>query len=106
MPDSSTNSFLSHLMKPIKEMLGLGVEVQLQLAHRIAAIREKGYLLIHLHPLGFQHLEHAPLGLGVIAMHEGKTLRRSLGGHALACNHFNPQIRQNSPQLKRARSGW
>ena len=92
MPDSSTNSFLSHLMKPIKEMLGLGVEVQLQLAHRIAAIREKGYLLIHLHALGFEHLKYPPFGLGVIAVDKGKTLCPSLGGQALARNHLKPPV--------------
>jgi len=71
-------------MKPIEEMLGLGVEVQLQLAHRIAAVGEKGHLLIHLHALGFEHLKHAPLGLGIVAMHKGKTLRGSFGRDTFA----------------------
>jgi hypothetical protein len=59
-------------------MFRLGVEVQLQLPYRIAAIREKGDLLIHLHALGFEHLKHAPFRLGIVAMHEGKTLCCSL----------------------------
>ena len=53
MSDSDTNSFLSHEVKPIEEVLSLGIEVQLQLAHRIAAVREECHSLIHLHALSF-----------------------------------------------------
>jgi hypothetical protein len=35
-------------------------------------------VLIHLHALRFEHLKHAPFRLGIVAMHEGKTLCCSL----------------------------
>jgi len=79
-------------MEPIEQMLGLGIEIQLQLAHRIAAVGEKGHLLIHLHTLGSEHLKHAPLGLGVIAVDKGKTFRGAFRGHAFPCNHLKPPI--------------
>ena len=84
MPDNDANGFLSHDMEPIEQMFRLGIEVQLQLAHRIAAVRKKRHLLIHLHALGFEHLKHTPLGLGVIAVDKGKTLRGSFGRDTFA----------------------
>ena len=44
-------------MKPVQEMLSLGVEIQLELAHRIAAIGEEGDLLIELVTLRLEHFE-------------------------------------------------
>ena len=63
VPDSYSGSFLSHQMKPIEEVLGLWAEVQLEVAHRVPAVGEKGELLIHLEALGFQDLEQAAFGL-------------------------------------------
>lgn len=62
-------------MKPIEDMLRLWIQVALQRAYIVGPIGEKGYLLIHLHTLGFQDFKQAPLGLIVIAAHEGETLR-------------------------------
>jgi hypothetical protein len=47
-------------VKPIEQMLGLGIEVELEVPDGIAAVREKGDLLVEL----------VALGLG---LHEGKT---------------------------------
>jgi hypothetical protein len=92
MPDNDSSGFLSHDMKPIQQVFGLGIEIQLQLTHRIAAVRKKGYLLIHLHALGFEHLKHTPLRLGIVAMDKGKTLCGSLGRDTFARNHLKPAV--------------
>src|SRR5882724_10549236 len=73
-------------------MFRLRIEVELQLAYRIAAIGEKGDLLIHLHALGFEYLKHAPFRLGIVAMYEGKTLGGALGGDTFAGNHLKPPV--------------
>ena len=92
MPDNDTSGFLSHYMKPIEEVFGLGVEIQLQLAHRIATIGEKGHMLIHLHALGFEHLEHTPFRLGIVAVNKGKAFRCALGRDTLARDHLKPPV--------------
>jgi hypothetical protein len=44
-------------MKPIQEMLGLRVEVELEIAHGLPAIGQKGDLLIELVTLRLKHFE-------------------------------------------------
>src|SRR5215510_5274462 len=84
-------------MKPIEQMLGLWVEVELKVAYGIAAIREKRDLLIELVALGLEHLEQPAFGFLIIGLDEGKTLAgdRLLGlfptvkgQEALARNHL------------------
>jgi hypothetical protein len=48
VPDGYSGSFLSHDMEPIEQVLRVWVEVELELAHRVAAIREQGDLLVQL----------------------------------------------------------
>ena len=61
-------------MEPIEQMLGLGIEVELEVAHGVAAIGEKGDLLVELVALRLEHLEEPAFGFLVIGLHEGKTL--------------------------------
>lgn len=44
-------------MEPIEHVLSLGIEIELQVTHRITAIGLKGHLLIHLHALRLQQVE-------------------------------------------------
>src|SRR2546422_8488048 len=54
-------------------MLGVGVEIALEVTHAIAAIGEKCDLLVELVALGLEHLEEPAFGFLVIRLHEGKT---------------------------------
>jgi hypothetical protein len=60
-------------VKPIKEMLGLQVRVQLEVPHRVAPIGQERDLLIHLMPLRLQDLEEAPFRLRIQGLHKAKT---------------------------------
>jgi hypothetical protein len=53
-------------VEPVDEMLGLGIEVQGQVAHILSAVGQEGDLLIGLHPLRLQHLEEPSLRVGVV----------------------------------------
>ena len=55
------------------------VQIELKLAHRVAAIGEKHDLLVELMPLRLEHLEQPPFGFLVIGLHEGK----AFAGHRL-----------------------
>jgi hypothetical protein len=48
MPDNDSSSFLSRQVKPVEEMLGVGVQIELELPHGVAAIGGKGDLLVQL----------------------------------------------------------
>src|SRR4051812_40681146 len=61
-------------MEPIQEMLGLRVEVELELSHGIATIGEKGDLLVQLVTLRLEDFEESPLRFLVKGLHEGETL--------------------------------
>ena len=78
-------------------MLGLGIEVELEIADRIAAIREEGDLLIQLMALRFEDLEEPAFGFLVIGLDESKTFAGDgllglfptvKGQEALARNHL------------------
>ena len=51
------------------------VEIELQVAHGVAAIGEKGDLLIQLHALALKHLEKSQFGLVEPKAHAGAFLR-------------------------------
>src|SRR5712691_7926306 len=74
MPDNYLGDFLSHHMKPIEQMLGLRIEVELEVAYGITAIGQKRDLLVQLVALGLEHLEEAAFGFLVIGLDESKTL--------------------------------
>jgi hypothetical protein len=57
VPDSYLGSFLSHHMEPIEQVLRIRVQIELELAHRVAAIGEKRDLLIELVTLRLEHFE-------------------------------------------------
>jgi hypothetical protein len=59
-------------VKPIQEVFGLRVEVELEVARRITAIRQKRDLLIELVTLRLEHFEEPTFGLLVIGLDEGK----------------------------------
>ena len=63
-------------MKPIQNMLCFRAHRALKLAHRVAAIREKRDLLVHLHPLGREDLMQPPFRFGVERLHKAKALAR------------------------------
>jgi hypothetical protein len=63
-------------MELIQQMLCLGTEIQLEVAHGLATVREEGELLIHLEPLGLEYLEEAPFGLLINALDNAKALTR------------------------------
>jgi hypothetical protein len=48
VPDSYSGSFLSHQVKPIEEVLGVRVEIELKITYRVPTIGEKRDLLVHL----------------------------------------------------------
>ena len=61
-------------MKPIQQVLGLRVQVELKVPHGIATIGEKRDLLVPLMPLRLEHLEQAPFRLRIQGLHESKAL--------------------------------
>ena len=61
-------------MKPVEQVLGLRVQVQLEVAHRVAAVGEKRELLVHLMALRLEHLEQAAFGLLVQGLDKPKAL--------------------------------
>ena len=38
-------------VKPVEQVFGLGIQIELQFSHRVTAVGEKRELLVHLHPL-------------------------------------------------------
>jgi hypothetical protein len=56
-------------------MLGLGIEVKLEITDGIAAIGEKRALLVELGALGLEHLEEPAFGFLIIGLDKGKALR-------------------------------
>ena len=65
MPDNYLGDFLSHEVKPVQDMRGLGAHLQLKFPQCVVAIREKGDLLVHLQALRLQHLIQTSLRLGI-----------------------------------------
>src|SRR5260221_1009636 len=80
-------------VEPVEKMLGLRVQVHLEIADRIAAIGQECNRLVHLHPLRFKHLEQTAFRLGVVVIHKSKALRRSaLLGHTFTYDHLEPSF--------------
>src|SRR5262249_43597276 len=79
-------------VKPVEQMFGLGIQIELQFSNRIAAVGEKSDLLVHLHPLGFQHFEYSPLRFRVITVDQAKTLRLAFSRHTLANDHLKAPV--------------
>src|SRR5215475_14034275 len=63
-------------MKPIDEVSTGGMEIRLEIPHRIPAIREKQYGLILLHPLRLQQLPQSASRFGVIGLYKAKSFCR------------------------------
>jgi hypothetical protein len=72
MPDNDARDFLSHDMKPVQQMLGVGVQIELKLAHGVPAIGENGDLLVQLMPLRLEHFEEPTFRFLVKGLHERK----------------------------------
>ena len=101
MPDNDASGFLSHNMEPIKKVLRVRVQVELELAHGVAAVRENVICWLSWCPWRFQDLKQAPLRFPVKGLHEGKALagNRLLGffttckrEEALAGNDLEPAL--------------
>src|SRR6266404_9638102 len=84
-------------MKPVQQVLSLGIQIQLHVAYVLAAVGEKIDLLVGLHALGLKQLEQATLGLFIIGLNPGKAPFRELlfallipfkGQETLAGNHL------------------
>jgi hypothetical protein len=73
-------------------LLGLGVEVQRQVADVFAAVGEEGDLLVGRHPLRLEGLEQAAFGLGVVGLHVGEAAGLPGGGDGLAGDHLEPAV--------------
>jgi hypothetical protein len=54
-------------------MLGLRIQVQLEIADSVAAVRQERDRLVHLHSLRFEHLEQTPFGLGIVAIYKSES---------------------------------
>ena len=57
-------------MEPIQNILGVGMEIELEVPHGILPVRQKGKLLIHLYALGLEDLEQLALRIGIVALHK------------------------------------
>src|SRR5262252_10512306 len=57
-------------------MLRFRAHIELKIAHRVAAVREKRDLLIQLHPLGLEDLVQPPFRFGVERLYKAKALAR------------------------------
>ena len=72
-------------LKPIKPMVSFGTELQREVAHRIAAVRQEGNRLIHVEALLRQHLKEAAFRVLIIPMHEPLQRCPVASGHAAGC---------------------
>ncbi len=79
-------------MEPVQIVLGVGVEVEREVPDVLAAVGEEDHGLVGLHALAAQYLEQASFRLGVDLLHEREALRGTVGGHALARDHFEPAV--------------
>ena len=61
-----------------KTTFRLRIQVELHVAHVLAAVGKKLYLLVLLHALGLKQLKEAALGLFIIGLHPGKASGRQL----------------------------
>ena len=75
-------------MEPVEQVVCTRVQVHLQLPHARLAIRHEAQLRLRLQPLGLQHLEQPPFGLGVVGLDEIEAFGRLLGRHGLAHQHL------------------
>ena len=57
-------------------MLGLWIQVHLEIADSVAAVRQEGDRLVHLHSLRFEHLEQTAFGLGVVAIYQMRSISK------------------------------
>src|SRR6266404_3223894 len=84
-------------MKPVQQVLSLGIQIQLHVAYVLAAVGEEIDLLVGPHALGLKQLEQATLGLFIVGLNPGKAPSRELlfallipfkGQETLAGNHL------------------
>jgi len=77
-------------VEPVEEMLGVGVEVQGQVADIVAGGGDGG---VGDHPLGDEEVEQAPFGFGVVGLHAPEALGRPLdGGGPPGVSTFEPSV--------------
>jgi hypothetical protein len=70
----------------------MGIQIEREVADVLAAVGDEGELLVVLYALGFEDLEQAPFGLGVMGLDEGEARGRSLVGDDLSGDHFEPAV--------------
>jgi hypothetical protein len=101
MPDNDASDFLSHYMEPIEQVLCVGVQIELELAHGVPTIGEKGDLLVELMALRLEHFEQATFWFLVVGLDKGKAftgdslfglLAPCKGQQTLARDHLEPPL--------------
>jgi hypothetical protein len=84
-------------MKPVQQVLSLGIQIQLHVTYVLAAVGEEIDLLVGLHTPGLKQLEQATPGLFIVGLNPGKAPSRELlfallipfkGQETLAGNHL------------------
>src|SRR5664280_289445 len=79
-------------VEPVEQVLGVGVEVQRQVADVVAAVGEEGDGLVGLHALGDEQVEQAPFGFGVVGLDEREALGRPVRRGGPAGDHLAPPV--------------
>src|SRR5271166_3089555 len=84
-------------MKPVQQVFGLRIQIELHVAHVLAAVGEEIDLLVGLHALAFEQLKQTALGFFIVGLNPGKAPSRQLlfsflvslkSQNALAGNHL------------------
>ena len=65
-------------MKPVQQVLSLRIQIELHVAHVLAAVGEEIDLLVGLHALALEQLKKTALGFLVIGLNPGKAPSRQL----------------------------
>jgi hypothetical protein len=84
-------------MKPVQQVLSLGIQIQLHVAYVLAAVGEEIDLLVGLHALGLKQLEQATFGLFIVGLNPGKARSREL-----LCRRWYPDFHPQGQAKKAA----
>src|SRR5712692_5142023 len=75
-------------MKPVDQMLRFGMELQREVAHRLASIGQEGERLMVLHALRLQYLTQPVFRFGIVGLDKAKAFGGLVRRHRLADNDF------------------
>jgi hypothetical protein len=77
-------------VEPVQQVFSYRAQVELEIAHVVATVREEGDGLIHLQPLRLKQFGQPPLGFGVVVGHEAEALGFTIGWDTLADDQLKP----------------